>query len=250
MALRKSPKTIGACVAFASVAAIASVGSTAQADIYRYVDKDGVIHFTNKSKRGKKVAESSRKHRVGFMGSDHSDERFARYDAHIREAASLYKIPEALVRAVIKVESNFRHDARSPVGALGLMQLMPATAKRMQVSDISNPRENIFGGVRYLRVLANLFNGSLVLTIAGYNAGENAVMKYGGIPPYSETQQYVTRVLHWYRRLQAAEVEAAQAMRAATQATAAATATAGTTPDEPKKPAETKEAAAADRPRD
>ena len=211
MALRQ---TIGACLAVASVASVASIAPVAEADIYRYVDKDGVIHFTNKKKKGTKVAKSAGKHRVGFVGSDHSEERYARYDAHIREAASLYKIPEALVRAVIKVESNFRYDARSPVGAMGLMQLMPATAKRMQVTDITNPRQNIFGGVRYLRVLANLFNGSLVLTIASYNAGENAVMKHGGIPPYAETQQYVTRVLHWYRRLQAAELEAAQAMRA------------------------------------
>ncbi len=211
MALRQ---TIGACLAVASVVSVASVAPVAEADIYRYVDKDGVIHFTNKKKKGTKVAKSARKRRAGFMGSDHSEERYARYDAHIREAASLYKIPEALVRAVIKVESNFHHDARSPVGAMGLMQLMPGTAKRMQVTDITNPRQNIFGGVRYLRVLANLFNGSLVLTIASYNAGENAVMKHGGIPPYAETQQYVTRVLHWYRRLQAAELEAAQAMRA------------------------------------
>jgi len=80
------------------------------------------------------------------------------------------------------------------------MQLMPETAERMQVRDVFDPRENIFGGVRYLRVLANLFNGDLELTLAGYNAGEGAVMRHGGIPPYDETQEYVVRVLTYYRQ--------------------------------------------------
>jgi soluble lytic murein transglycosylase-like protein len=80
------------------------------------------------------------------------------------------------------------------------MQLMPETAMRMQVRDIKDPRENIFGGVRFLRVLANAFNGDLALTVAGYNAGEGAVLKYGGVPPYAETQDYVTRVIAYYGR--------------------------------------------------
>lgn len=201
IARRSRTRFIGACLTLASVAQVAS------ADIYRYVDKDGVIHFTNKTKKGKRVANKKKTRSSGFLGSDKSVERFTRYDDHIREAGALYQIPESLVRAVIKVESNFRRDAVSPVGARGLMQMMPGTAKRMRVLDIRDPRQNILGGVRYLRILANLFNGSLVLTLAAYNAGENAVMKYGGIPPYKETQQYVTKVLYWYRRLQAAELE-------------------------------------------
>ena len=95
----------------------------------------------------------------------------------IREAATLYQIPEELVRAVIKVESDYDPRAVSRVGAQGLMQLMPETAQRMQVKDSMDPRENILGGVRYLRVLANMFNGDLQLTVAGYNAGENAVVE-------------------------------------------------------------------------
>jgi soluble lytic murein transglycosylase-like protein len=83
------------------------------------------------------------------------------------------------------------------------MQLMPETARRMEVRDAVDPRENIFGGVRYLRSLANLFNGDLALTVAGYNAGEGAVMRHGGIPPYAETQEYVVRVLAYYRRYRA-----------------------------------------------
>jgi soluble lytic murein transglycosylase-like protein len=80
------------------------------------------------------------------------------------------------------------------------MQLMPETAQRMQVRDVMDPRENILGGVRYLRVLANMFNGDLELTLAGYNAGENAVVRHGGIPPFDETEDYVARVLAYYRR--------------------------------------------------
>src|SRR4029077_18999062 len=101
------------------------------------------------------------------------------------------------------VESGYDAAAVSSVGARGLMQLMPDTAERMQVRDIFDPRENIFGGVRYLRILANLFNGDLQLTLAGYNAGEGAVTKYGGIPPYAETQDYVVRVLDYYQRYRA-----------------------------------------------
>jgi soluble lytic murein transglycosylase-like protein len=180
------------------------------ADIYSYVDRDGTMHFTNvpsgdgrfrlymKSKEGGK-------HR-GAIGtgsvppSDSSDERFSRYSDVIREAAALYQIPEELVRAVIKVESDYDPRAVSRSGAQGLMQLMPETADRMQVRDILDPRENILGGVRYLRVLANMFNGDLQLTVAGYNAGENAVVRHGGIPPYDETEDYVVKVLTYYKR--------------------------------------------------
>jgi soluble lytic murein transglycosylase-like protein len=123
-----------------------------------------------------------------------------RYDEYIRQAAALYQIPEDLVRAVIRVESGFDPRAVSRANACGLMQLMPATAERMMVTDIFDPRQNIFGGVRYLRVLANLFNGDLQLTLAGYNAGENAVIKHSGIPPYAETREYVVKVLEHYRR--------------------------------------------------
>jgi soluble lytic murein transglycosylase-like protein len=132
--------------------------------------------------------------------SDASPERYNRYNVVIREAATLYQIPEELVRAVIKVESDYDPRAVSRVGAQGLMQLMPDTAQRMQVRDILDPRENILGGVRYLRVLANMFNGNLQLTLAGYNAGENAVVKHGGIPPFDETEDYVVKVLAYYRR--------------------------------------------------
>jgi soluble lytic murein transglycosylase-like protein len=134
------------------------------------------------------------------MPSDASSERFTRYGEWIRQAAILYQIPEELIRAIIKCESDYDARAVSPAGAQGLMQMIPQTALRMQVRDAFDPREAIFGGTRYLRVLANMFNGDLELTIAGYNAGEAAVVRYAGIPPYEETQAYVAHVLTYYRR--------------------------------------------------
>ena len=137
---------------------------------------------------------------VPFAPQDRDIGRFARYDEYIRQAATLYQIPEQLIRAVIKVESDYDPRAVSYAGARGLMQLMPETADRLGVKDINDPRENIMGGVRYLRVLANMFNGNLDFTIAGYNAGENAVIQHGGIPPYTQTRDYVVKVTRYYRR--------------------------------------------------
>ena len=181
--------------------------TSASADIYSYVDRDGTMHFTNvpgSDARYRLYMRSRdggrRRSGMAVAPSDASPERFKRYDEVIREAATLYQIPEELVRAVIKVESDYDPRAVSRVGAQGLMQLMPETAQRMQVRDILDPRENVMGGVRYLRVLANMFNGNLQLTLAGYNAGENAVLKHRGIPPFEETEDYVVKVLAYYRR--------------------------------------------------
>ena len=179
--------------------AISTLAGTGHADIYKQVGADGVISFSNRPAQGSKLVAAEHKAAV-FMPSDDSPERFSRYDEYIRQAATLYQIPEELVRAVIRVESDFDPRAVSPANARGLMQLVPETAERMMVTDSFDPRQNIFGGVRYLRVLANLFNGDIQLTIAAYNAGEGAVMRYGGIPPYQETQDYVVKVLGNYRQ--------------------------------------------------
>jgi soluble lytic murein transglycosylase-like protein len=136
---------------------------------------------------------------------DRSPDRYRRYDAHIREAATLYRLPETFIRAVMRVESDFSPNVVSHAGAMGLMQLMPRTARAMGVRDPFNPRQNILGGTRYLRILANKFSGDLVLTIAGYNAGEGAVIRYRGVPPYRETRRYVQRVLRYYYAFRAAE---------------------------------------------
>jgi soluble lytic murein transglycosylase-like protein len=182
------------------------LASSSFADIYSYVDRDGTVHFTNvpggdsRYRLYMRSRDGGRRRGMAVTPGDTSPERFNRYNEAIREAATLYQIPEELVRAVIKVESDYDPRAVSRVGAQGLMQLMPETAQRMQVRDIMDPRENVLGGVRYLRVLANMFNGNLQLTLAGYNAGENAVVKHGGIPPFDETEDYVVKVLAYYRR--------------------------------------------------
>lgn len=121
------------------------------------------------------------------------------FEPHIQEAARRYNVPPDLVRAVIRVESNFRPQAVSHAGARGLMQLMPRTAESMGVSDIFDPRQNIFGGVRYLRVLINKFEGDARLAIAAYHAGPGIVSARGGIP-YQATERYVRSVLtHYFR---------------------------------------------------
>jgi soluble lytic murein transglycosylase-like protein len=192
---------------FAAALGLGLEPSEASADIYVYTDQNGVTHFSNVQRAGSKVYVKSQgksaRARSGIsavMPSDRAVDRFSRYDAYIREAATLYQIPVELVRAVIKVESDYDPRAVSHAGAQGLMQLMPETAARMQIRDSFDPRMNILAGTRYLRVLANTFNGDLALTCAGYNAGEGAVVRYGGIPPYEETQNYVMRVLYFYYR--------------------------------------------------
>lgn len=116
------------------------------------------------------------------------------FNQHIQAAASLHGVEVSLVRAIIQVESDFDHLAISSKGAQGLMQLMPDTARRMGVTNAFDPRQNIFGGVRYLRLLLDQFRGDIALTAAAYNSGPNAVLRYGGVPPYKETQGYVDKV--------------------------------------------------------
>jgi soluble lytic murein transglycosylase-like protein len=185
----------------------------ARADIYRCKRTDGTLHYTNirepgrrcqlvvrSSKKSRSKSKSSAQRKQPPSGSRSKDPaRYSRYNGLIDEAARLYQLPEPFIRAVMRVESDFNPSVVSRAGAMGLMQLMPKTARSMGVADPFDVRQNILGGARYLRILANRFKGDLVLTVAAYNAGEGAVEKYNGIPPYKETQRYVRRVLkHYY----------------------------------------------------
>jgi hypothetical protein len=129
------------------------------------------------------------------------------YDELIRSASKLHRVDPLLIKSVMQVESGFNNFARSRAGAQGLMQLMPATADRYGVTNVFDARANINGAVRYLRDLLAQFRNDRHLALAGYNAGENAVVKHGGIPPFAETVQYVAQVLELYRKYQASEKE-------------------------------------------
>jgi len=122
-----------------------------------------------------------------------------KFDEMISSTATKYGIDPHLVRAIVKAESDYDEKAVSKKGATGLMQLMPATATRMGVKNINDPEDNVDGGIRYLSKLLKMFDWQVPLAVAAYNAGENAVVKYGNkVPPYNETQTYVKRVLHYY----------------------------------------------------
>jgi soluble lytic murein transglycosylase-like protein len=170
--------------------------SSALADIYKYVDAEGVVHLTNvPTDAGAKYVLVMREKRILFdkkLGNNISN-----YDHLIIKASEKHNVEPALIKAIIKAESNFNHRAVSRKGARGLMQLMPATASSLQVKDSFHPENNIEGGVKYLRYLLNYFNGNLPLALAAYNAGETAVIRHRGIPPYHETQVYVRRVMSY-----------------------------------------------------
>lgn len=180
----------------------------AHADIFRYVDADGTVHFTNvpNDSRYRVYLKEKRKPDpvTDTLASEirHYDPKErARYAKHIQDAAKVNKLDPALIHAVIAAESGYNPFARSRKGATGLMQLMPETAKRYGVTNRLDPAQNIQGGSRYLRDLVRMFNNDLQLAVAAYNAGENAVVKYGNrIPPYSETMTYVPRVMTYYKK--------------------------------------------------
>ncbi len=176
-----------------------------QADIYSFEDANGVIHFSNVPADARyevtlrePVAATPRKGRAGTAVRRTGET----YRPIVEQAAREHDVDPALLRAVITVESAYDPDAVSPKGAVGLMQLMPAVAQRYGVSDRRNPRQNIYGGARYLQALLDKFE-DVSLALAAYNAGEDAVAHYGNrIPPFPETLSYVPKVMELYRRYQ------------------------------------------------
>ncbi|MGE5819445.1 MAG: lytic transglycosylase domain-containing protein [Deltaproteobacteria bacterium] len=169
-----------------------SVGFT---DVYVYKDKQGVLTFTNVPSHAgyRRVFRDSNGQLSGAVASLNG------YDDLIRSASGRYSIDGDLIRAVIKTESDFNSTARSNKGAMGLMQLMPETARLHDVVNAYDPVDNIEGGVRHLRLLLDRYQGNLELSLAAYNAGIKAVEKFGGIPPFTETKEYIRRVLQNYQ---------------------------------------------------
>lgn len=192
MVRRKRQRAVGVALGV-SVAWQLTVGSYAMADIYVYRDTNGVVHFTN--------VPTKPVYRPFLLIQPYirrlRGKESAQFDRLIAAACDRYDVEFALVKAVIKAESAFDPTALSSAGARGLMQLMPSTAAQHGVADVHDPRSNIEGGVRHLRLLLNRFRGNLLLTLAAYNAGPETVERYNGVPPYEETQTYVQRVLQY-----------------------------------------------------
>lgn len=180
------------------------------ADIFRYVDRNGDVHYTNvpddsRYKIHRRVDDinpitNTLAKEIRHYGPGVRE----RYDKDIQAAAKEHNVDPALIHAVISAESGYNPFARSRQGAAGLMQLMPETARRFGARNRLDPGQNIRAGVRYLRMLMDLFDNDLELVLAAYNAGENAVIRFGHrIPPYSETMIYVPRVLEYYKHYRA-----------------------------------------------
>jgi len=182
-------------VAFLALAALAAGATDASAQIYTRRNERGVVEATNAPDepdfrltypgKGTLIHSAAYKLRLSYNGE---------FNHHINAAAAMHGVDVDLVRAVIQVESDYDQLAVSSKGAQGLMQLMPDTARRFGVTNSFDPRQNVFAGVRYLRFLLDMFQNNVALAVAAYNAGENAVLRYGGVPPFKETRSYVQKV--------------------------------------------------------
>jgi soluble lytic murein transglycosylase-like protein len=183
---------------------------SAQTELYEVSERGGRLSaFTHNAREAPRGAQPvtfpariTRAYRRPPRGT--TIERLRRLLPHLLEAAALYHLPATYLCAVAQVESRFDPNVVSIDGAAGVMQLMPFTARKMGVTNPFDPRQSVLGGARFLRILANQWKGDLELTTAAYNAGSGAVTKYGGVPPYEETERYVRRVLRLYRAYRAA----------------------------------------------
>ncbi|MFW6053215.1 MAG: lytic transglycosylase domain-containing protein [Persicimonas sp.] len=214
---------IAALAAAALMGATLFVPSTARADLYKYEAPDGSVLITTEKKSGYKLLEVISEGASNKKSSTKSSKSTAKksssaskpkpskaarkrtnrkgedaFDDIIAEASEAYDVPFGFIKAVIRVESAFRPDALSHAGAQGLMQLMPRTADSLNVTDPFDPRQNIFGGAKFLRILTDRYDGDINLILAAYNAGDAAVVRYEGIP-YPQTRDYVASVFYWYK---------------------------------------------------
>jgi soluble lytic murein transglycosylase-like protein len=174
-----------------------AIAGEVRAEMYQCTETDGAVIFTNTPARAGCKLLGGRRDRLPIPQSQGDP---SQYDDLIYASSERHGVDPALVRAVVKAESNFNVAALSRKGAQGLMQLMPDTARLYNIVDAFNPTENIEGGVQHLKILLDRYRGDLQLTLAAYNAGIQAVEKYGGIPPFAETREYVKRVLSFQQR--------------------------------------------------
>jgi soluble lytic murein transglycosylase-like protein len=181
------------------------------AEVYKFTDKDGIVHYTNVRPSGQqKVKTFSFPCYASDLSCNQLDwEKIplnrGAFVEEIQMAAEVHTVDDALIRAIIHAESAYQPEALSPKGAQGLMQLMPATQKELEIVDVFDPVSNIEGGTRYLSRLLDQFDQNIELAAAAYNAGPGAVTQYGGVPPYKETKEYVRRIKILYRRYRSSE---------------------------------------------
>lgn len=199
---------------FFGTGSLLSLTPTHAGQMYVYQDKDGGTLLTNRRDQSLKSIKvtyypDSNIHSYSDWGNNEAavlpsySKGRNNYDHIIQRASQTHRVSAGLIKAVMHTESGFNPNARSPVGAQGLMQLMPATARRFNVSNAYDPEQNILAGAKYLSILLKRFNGNTSLALAAYNAGEGNVSKYGGIPPFKETRDYVQRVTSRYQNLYA-----------------------------------------------
>ena len=180
-------------------------------EMYKFTDKDGIIHYTNIKPVGQKDVKTfsfpcyASDPKCNQLDWEKIPLNRQAFNEEIEAAAEVFAVDDALIRAIIHAESAYQPEALSPRGAQGLMQLMPATQQELHIVNVFDPVSNIEGGTRYLSSLLQQFDQNVELAAAAYNAGPNAVLQYGGVPPYKETKEYVRRIKILYRRYRSSE---------------------------------------------
>ncbi|MFM8552633.1 MAG: transglycosylase SLT domain-containing protein [Nitrospiraceae bacterium] len=212
-----SPASVGLALVLAAAPFLFPIQPVGASDVFYYVDRDGTMHFTDTptSSRFRKFRGPVSSARASVSARQRTD-----FDATIARHSRRHRVDPALLRAVIKAESDFDPAAVSRAGAMGLMQLMPYTALSLDVRDPYNPDENVRGGAQYLRYLLDRFHGNVPLALAAYNAGETRVERYQNLPPIEETRHYVSKVLRFYHAF--LSNESAALLRSAKTASASA----------------------------